>query len=103
MRAIGLAFLDCDAADTRCPTRRTAGRRKCPPADSPRRFATRGPLPRPPFCSFLATAVDPSPNFGGGVGTGGVGAGEPDTDYITGERRDGGGDHGPVRRRAEGG
>jgi hypothetical protein len=27
-----------------------------------------GPLPRPLFCSFLATAVDPSPNFGGGVG-----------------------------------
>jgi hypothetical protein len=26
-----------------------------------------GPLPRPPFRSFLATAVDPSPNFGGGV------------------------------------
>jgi poly(3-hydroxybutyrate) depolymerase len=26
-----------------------------------------GPLPRPLFCSFLATAVDPSPNFGGGV------------------------------------
>jgi hypothetical protein len=25
------------------------------------------PLPRPPFCSFLATSVDPSPNFGGGV------------------------------------
>ena len=29
-----------------------------------------GPLPRPPFCSFLATTGDPSPNFGGGVGTG---------------------------------
>jgi predicted esterase len=28
------------------------------------------PLPRPPLCSFLATAVDPSPNFGGGVGVG---------------------------------
>src|SRR5687768_2582168 len=26
-----------------------------------------GPLPRPAFCSFLATAVDPSPNPGGGV------------------------------------
>jgi hypothetical protein len=33
-----------------------------------RSIATRGgPLPRRPFCSFLATAVDPSPNFGGGV------------------------------------
>jgi F5/8 type C domain len=31
-----------------------------------------GPLPRPPFCSFLATAVDPSPNPGGGVGGGRV-------------------------------
>ncbi len=31
-----------------------------------RRAAT-GPLPRPAFRSFLATAVDPSPNFGGGV------------------------------------
>jgi hypothetical protein len=30
--------------------------------------ARRGPsLPRPPFRSFLATAADPSPNFGGGV------------------------------------
>src|SRR5688500_7835185 len=26
-----------------------------------------GPLPRPAFRSFLATAGDPSPNFGGGV------------------------------------
>jgi hypothetical protein len=32
-----------------------------------RRCATAGPLPRPPFRSFLATAADPSPNFGGGV------------------------------------
>jgi hypothetical protein len=30
-------------------------------------LAAWGPLPRPPFCSFLATAADPSPNFGGGV------------------------------------
>ncbi len=29
-----------------------------------------GPLPRPSLCSFLATTVDPSPNFGGGVGAG---------------------------------
>jgi hypothetical protein len=29
-----------------------------------------GPLPRRPFRSFLATAGDPSPNFGGGVGRG---------------------------------
>jgi hypothetical protein len=27
----------------------------------------RGPSPPPAFCSFLATAADPSPNFGGGV------------------------------------
>jgi hypothetical protein len=31
-----------------------------------------GPLPRRPFRSFLATAADPSPNFGGGVGAGGA-------------------------------
>ena len=29
-----------------------------------------GPLPRPPFRSFLATALDPYPNFGGGVARG---------------------------------
>ena len=32
--------------------------------------ARRGPSPPAAFCSFLATAADPSPNFGGGVGEG---------------------------------
>jgi hypothetical protein len=34
---------------------------------SPTARCAGGPLPRPAFRSFLATAGDPSPNFGGGV------------------------------------
>src|SRR5690349_10011194 len=34
---------------------------------SPTARCVGGPLPRPAVCSFLATAGDPSPNFGGGV------------------------------------